>query len=245
MQREKRDMARSIGILLTSNDTSEFARRFENDGVRFTELLAPLRPDWSFTTIPVKDNIFPESPQAFDGYIITGSPASVQGKEPWILNLLEFIRAAEAGRIPLFGTCFGHQAIALALGGEVQHSPKGWGLGTSLTTYSRFAPWMKPEKQDVRLFSAHEEQVTRLPEGAELLGGDDFCPIGSFRIGDHVFTTEFHPEMTPEFIGGLLDYLEDHMDGETIERARQTLELPAEGPLFARWIANFLDQPKS
>nr|WP_316655941.1 hypothetical protein [uncultured Gellertiella sp.] len=237
-------MARSIGILLTSNDQSEFAQRFDHDGERFADLLSPLRPDWSFTTIPAKDDVFPDSPDAYDGYIITGSPASVQGNDPWILHLLDFIRDVEARRIPLFGACFGHQAIALALGGAVQHCNKGWGLGTSMTHFTRFAPWMQPERRDVRLYSAHEEQVTRLPDGAELLGGDDFCPIGSFRIADHVFTTEFHPEMTPAFISGLVDYLEDHLDSTTISRARDTLQHPAEGAEFARWMANFLDGTK-
>ncbi len=237
-------MARSIGILLTSNDTSDFASRFDHDGVRFTNLVKPHRPDWRFTTVSVKDGIFPESPEAFDGYMITGSPASVKGGEAWIGRLLDFIRETEARKIPQFGACFGHQAIALALGGDVEVSEKGWGLGTAITEYARFAPWMEPRKTSVRLYSAHKEQVTRLPAGAELLGGDGFCPLGSFRIGSHVFTTEYHPEMTPEFIGGLVDYLEDHLDGDTIARARASLALPAEGALFGRWVAAFLDGAK-
>lgn len=234
-------MSRSIGILLTSNDTSDFAKRFDHDGVRFTNLLAPLRPDWNFTTVSVKDGIFPDRPEAFDGYIITGSPASVQGRDAWILKLLEFIRETEARKVPQFGACFGHQALALALGGDVQRSPKGWGLGTSLTVFDRFAPWMEPRRETVRLYSAHQEQVTRLPDAAEVLGGDDFCPIGAFRIGSHVFTTEFHPEMTPDFIGGLVDYLADHLDAETIGRARTSLALEEDGRFFARWIAAFLE----
>jgi hypothetical protein len=38
---------------------------------------ATLRPDWSFEVVPVKDGVLPASPEAFDGYVITGSPASV------------------------------------------------------------------------------------------------------------------------------------------------------------------------
>ena len=76
MQREKA-MSRRIAILLTSNDTSEFASHFPHDGVRFTNLLQPFAPDWQFETVSVKDNIFPESVDAYDGYVITGSPASV------------------------------------------------------------------------------------------------------------------------------------------------------------------------
>lgn len=234
-------MARSIGILLTSNDTSDFAKGFEHDGVRFTQLLQPLRPDWRFETVPVKDDVFPAHPSDYDGYVISGSPASVCGDDPWIAHLLDFIRRADALRIPMFGACFGHQAIALALGGEVRRADLGWGLGTSVTEFSDFAPWMKPQSQAVRLYSAHQEQVTRLPEGAQVLGGDAFCPVGSFRIGDHVFTTEYHPEMTPEFIHGLVDSLDGKLDAKTIGKAREALQHPAEGPLFARWIVQFLE----
>ncbi len=236
-------MSLSIGILLTSNDTTEFASRFDHDGVRFTNMIKPLRPDWNFTTVSVKDGEFPSEPGSFDGYMITGSPASVQGSDPWIPTLLDFIRKTEARKIPQFGACFGHQAIALALGGDVRVSEKGWGLGTSVTRYQRFAPWMQPEQQDVRLYSAHKEQVTRLPEGAELLGGDIFCPIGSFRIGNHVFTTEFHPEMTPEFIGSLVEFMAPHLDEDTVVRARASLEAPVDNSLFAQWVAAFLESP--
>jgi GMP synthase-like glutamine amidotransferase len=235
-------MSRSIAILLTSNDTSDFARRFTHDGVRFTELLQPFRPDWRFETIPVKDDVFPADPSDYDGYVISGSPASVQGDDPWIAHLLDFIRQADRRRIPMFGACFGHQALALALGGEVRRSEKGWSLGTAPTHFQRFAPWMEPRQESVRLYSAHQEQVTRLPDGAELLGGDAFCPIGAFRIGNHVFTTEYHPEMTPAFIHGLVDSLDGKLDAATIARARKALEHPAEGRLFGQWIVNFLDQ---
>lgn len=232
--------SRSIAILLTSNDTSEFASHFPHDGVRFTALLQPFAPDWTFETVPVKDNVFPESIDAYDGYVITGSPASVGGDDPWIARLLDFIRAAEARKIPQFGACFGHQALALALGGEVKKAKAGWGLGTAVTRYERFAPWMQPQKREVTLYSAHKEQVTRLPERAENLGGDDFCPIGSFRIGNHVFTTEYHPEMTAPFMTGLVEEMVDILPPETLEKARITVRQPEEGRFFAQWIVNFL-----
>ena len=40
---------------------------------------------------------------------------------------------ANALRVPLFGACFGHQAIALALGGSVEANPGGWVFGTTAT----------------------------------------------------------------------------------------------------------------
>lgn len=74
-------MTRRIAILLTSTDTSDFARRHPDDGQKFTTLLQPLRPDWQFDVISVKDGVFPSSVDSYDGYVITGSPASVNGPE--------------------------------------------------------------------------------------------------------------------------------------------------------------------
>ena len=234
-------MSRRIGILLTSNDTSDFAKQHPDDGEKFRALLQPLRPDWIFDVIPVKDDVFPQGPEDYDGYIVTGSPASVNGPEPWIARLSQFIRELHARRINLFGACFGHQAIAVALGGEVTRSSKGWGLGTADTHFDAFAPWMQPAHSKLTLYAAHEEQVTKLPVGAAVLGGDDFCPIGAYRIGDHVFATEYHPEMTPDFIAALVEHLDGKLDRATIASARKSAKLPAQGGDFAEWIVNFLE----
>ena len=158
-------MTRRIGILLTCVDDSEFATRFPDDGEKFRRLLQPLRPDWSFTTIPVKDNVFPASAEDYEGYIITGSPVSVNGSHIWIEPLLAFIRELEARKIKTFGACFGHQAIALALGGKVETSAKGWGLGTGNTIFIEQAEWMVPPQNEMTLFAAHADQVTKLQIG--------------------------------------------------------------------------------
>ena len=47
---------------------------------------------------------------------VTGSPASVNSGADWVERLFQVIRAA-AGQVPVFGACFGHQAVAKALGG--------------------------------------------------------------------------------------------------------------------------------
>ncbi len=238
-------MARRIGILLTCVDDSDFAKRFPDDAEKFRRLLQPLRPDWDFVTVPVKDGVFPDKASDYDGYIITGSPVSVNENSRWIRKLLGFIRQLDDSKIPTFGACFGHQAIAMALGGKVEKSGKGWGLGIVETGYSDFAPWMQPQQSTMTLFAAHEDQVTRLPKGAVVLGGSEFCPYGSYRIGDHVFTTEYHPEMTPDFVSALLDEMESGLDAATLEKAHASLAATTEGSRFACWIVNFLDQSGS
>ena len=235
-------MKRRIGILLTCVDPSEFATRYPDDGEKFRRLLQPLRPDWEFVTVPVMDGVFPKSPDEFDGYVITGSPVSVNDGLLWIAELFSLIRTLEEKRIPTFGACFGHQAIAKALGGKVEKSPRGWGLGAAETSFSDRAEWMHPAQQKITLYAAHADQVTQLPKGAVLLAGSAFCPFESFRIGAHVFTTQYHPEMTPDFVEGLLVELESDLGEDTIRRARASAEGGAQGGAFAQWIVNFLDR---
>lgn len=235
-------MTRRIGILMTATETPAFAAEFPDDGEAFQNLLLPLRPDWRFEIVYVKDNVFPERAGDFDGYVITGSPGTVTDDKPWIKRLLAFICEAEAGKIPMAGVCFGHQAIALALGGKVERAAQGWGFGVAETRHARAAPWMTPENEVIHLYTAHRDQVTALPEGAELLGGSAHCPIGSFRIGDHIFTTEHHPEMTVAFMRRLTAYLSAHLDQDIIAQARKDIETPQDSPLMARWIVQFLEQ---
>ena len=232
-----------LAVLLTNNDTSAFAAHFPNDGQKVVQLLQPLRPNWSFEVVPVKDGVLPASPEAFDGYVITGSPASVNDDHlPWVGQLLDFIRAVDAVRQPLIGLCFGHQAVARALGGQVARNAAGWGLGTAPTHWTTTPAWMQPSQATTTLMAAHNEQVTRMPEGAVCLGGSDFCPIGSMQIGQHIWTTQFHPEMPPVFMQALLGYLDDKLDADTITRAHTSLAKAADAPLFGQWMVQFFDE---
>lgn len=234
-----------IAVLLTNNDTSAFAAHFPNDGQKVVQLLQPLRPDWSYEVVAVKDGVLPASAQAFDGYVITGSPASVNDDSlPWVAQLLAFIREVHAARQPLIGLCFGHQAVARALGGQVARNAAGWGLGTAATHWAQPRAWMHPPRAAATLMAAHNEQVTRMPEGAECLGGNDFCPIGSMQIGQHIWTTQYHPEMPLVFMQALLGYLADKLDADTLARAHASLANAADVPLFGQWMVQFLEHAR-
>lgn len=234
-----------IAVLLTNDDTSAFAAHFPNDGQKVVQLLQPLRPDWSYEVVAVKDGVLPASALAFDGYAITGSPASVNDDSlSWVAQLLGFIREVHAARQPLLGLCFGHQAVARALGGQVARNAAGWGLGTAATHWAQPRAWMHPPVATTTLMAAHNEQVTRMPEGAECLGGSDFCPIGSMQIGQHIWTTQYHPEMPLVFMQALLGHLADKLDADTIARAHASLVNAADVPLFGQWMVQFLEHAR-
>lgn len=228
-----------IAILMANTDVSAFADRHPKDGEKWTVLLADRRPDWEYAAFSVKDGDFPQNIENYDGFVITGSPASVHDTDAWVDQLTDLIRTLHIQRIPLFGACFGHQAIAKALGGTVGTNPDGWVFGATEMEISTPAPWV--DAQRFRLYGAHIEQVTRMPVGATNIMTSEGCPIGGFRIGDHIFTTQNHPEMTPDFITALIDELESEKPAMVIAYARETLSKPTNGAQFADWIVRFFE----
>ena len=231
-----------LAILMANTDTSVFADAHPKDGAKFTALIHAVRPDWTTQVFTIKDGECPTDLSTFDGVMITGSPASVHDPDPWIAELLALIRLITAARLPLFGACFGHQAIALALGGQVGPNPGGWVLGRTQTHITTPAPWMTTLPATTALYAAHVEQVTAMPPQARTLTTSPECPVGSFAIGSHVYTTQYHPEMTPPFIAALIEHLAHDKPAEVITRARASLAKPADTRPFAESIARFFEQ---
>ena len=139
----------------------------------------------SFATFNVIDCIFPASVHDCDGWLITGSRHGAYADLPWIAKLEVFLRDAYAARVPIVGICFGHQILAQALGGKVEKFSQGWSVGP--TDYD----W---GGETVRLNAWHQDQVTDLPEDAEVLAGNAFCQYAALAYGDRALTVQAHPE---------------------------------------------------
>lgn len=222
-----------IAILMTNTDESPFADQHPKDAEKFTTLLRIARPDWDYLVYDVKAGVFPAGLDAFDGALITGSPASVHDDRPWIAPLVTLIRDIAAAGKPLYGACFGHQIIATALGGAVGYNPDGWVLGTVDTSTSAGPP--------IPAYAAHKEQVTRLPRGAKVADTTPGCPVAGFTIGTTIATTQYHPEMTPDFIAALLDEIAGEVGPEVTAKAKATLHKAPDQTVWANRIATFFD----
>jgi len=200
-----------LAILMANTDVSAFSDRHPKDGEKFSDFIKCVRPDWSCSIYNVTQNVFPVDITTYDGVIITGSPASVHDNENWMSKLSDIIVTLHNNECPVFGACFGHQAIAKALGGEVARNPHGWVLGV-----------------------AHSEGVSDEPNN---------CPNAGFVIDNLVYTTQYHPEMTPHFISALTEHLAESMDEEIIRKAQDSLSTRVEMPLFAESVAKFFEVP--
>lgn len=181
----------------------------------------------------------PERPGHCDAYIVTGSPAGVYDAEPWIAPLLEFLRAAR-GRARLVGICFGHQALAQALGGRVEPSAKGWGIGLHRYDVRGRAGWMDADTP-VTAAAFHQDQVVAAPPGARVTLASDFTPFAGLDYGDAI-SFQFHPEFGSDFCTALLDAGRDRY-GPGTDPAIASYAAPQDGARVAGWIRSFLALP--
>ncbi|KAL7422969.1 hypothetical protein Q5752_002267 [Cryptotrichosporon argae] len=72
-------------------------------------------------------------PGGYDAVMMTGSKHSAYDETPWIIKLIAFIRETATSpstqHVKIVGVCFGHQIVAMALGGRVVPGTNGWEIG--------------------------------------------------------------------------------------------------------------------
>ena len=152
----------------------------------------------------------------FSGVLITGSHFSA--KDPsltWLPSLFECIRtAAKIPHVHVLGCCFGCQACAVALGGDVGKNPDGtfvFGaesislrapqtlqrtLDNDRCSRSKHGSDASPLPASLRLLEAHGEQVLTLPRGAECVASSASCSNEIFVAGEYsnVLAVQAHAE---------------------------------------------------
>lgn len=230
-----------LAILVTNTDKSEFAGRHPKDDRKFSDLVRLTRPDWQLTGFAVHEGEFPSDITQFDGVLITGSPTSTRSDLPWIRRLLDLIQDMHAARLPVFGACFGHQAIALALGGEIDHSPHGWAHGLIPNQITARPPWMAQLPAVTSLYGSHCEYVAELPEDAVETATSNGQNAG-FRISNHIWTSQHHPEMSHDFITALTEEMRDTLGPEVHSKAMSSLKRKSDQRTFSESIAQFFEQ---
>ncbi len=229
-----------LGILQTNHDKSvEVGDAFPDDAHRFRDLFDAQDDRFQYRIYMTIGGEIPEDLDEQDAFMITGSPLSVLDQHLFTDDLLAFIQRCDAAKKPLLGACFGHQAIALALGGKVERSPLGYNVGIEATQFHTRRDWMTPARDTLAMYVFHEDQVTELPEGCTLLGSSEKCPIASFSKGKHIFTTQAHPEFSHEFMACVLRYTESKMADSDATAAWDSLSNPQDGHTFGTWSTHF------
>ena len=205
----------------------------------FGSLLEPLGLE--LIRYDLDEGRFPDSITECDGWLCSPSRMSTYDQVPWLADAEQLLRDLIATETPYVGICFGHQLLAQALGGLVEKSPAGWGVGVRNYEVVESRPWMNPPMDRFSLIGSHQDQVVRLPEGAELLFRSDYCPHGGFAIGERAWTVQVHPEFVPELADHLLAGRIELIGAEKVAAARATLHQPLDREVIARWIGSFFE----
>ncbi len=183
-----------IGILQTGRTPDEMRAEHGDYDDLFKQMLAGL--GFTFETYPVLDGVLPAAVTDADGWLITGSRFGVYEDHDWIAPLEDFLRKTFAADMPIVGVCFGHQILAQALGGKVEKFVGGWQVGPT--------DYMRSNGTKDRIMAWHQDQVTRLPQGAKVIGASDRCAYAMLAYGNTALTVQPHPEFSPAFMRDLL-----------------------------------------
>jgi len=120
--------------------------------------------------------------------------------------------ATLAGRVvaadfPFFGACYGIGVLGRLDGGVVDRTygePIGC-VEVTLTAEGRADPLLARMSDSFDVLLGHKEAVRTLPRGATLLASSTSCPVQGFRLGEHVYATQFHPELDLEGLALRID----------------------------------------
>jgi len=206
----------------------------------FIALFRKYTPSLRFFVFDVQNENFPGGFDNFDGFLSTGSPDAVYQEKEWINAYKDFTYELFLHGKKHVGICFGHQMIARALGGKVEKSKRGWGIGIKTMKVHKFAPWMKGNELDYySLIVSHQDQVVKLPENATTIAGNEHCPIGMFTVGDHVLGIQQHPEFTKEYHQASMNSRQHIIKPELIEVAQKSMNQQTDSAIVAKWIESF------
>lgn len=159
--------------------------------------------------------------------------SATQTRPAWIPQVRGLISRAVERDVPVFGICFGAQALALSLGGQVAKMPVAeiaWREVDSDGQIVPSGPWIV----------WHYDAFTVPPSAVEL-ASTEFGPL-AFRQGRHL-GVQFHAETKLEYFERWIEEQREdlahwHIDMEDLKRRGRRLEpraASAADRLFEAW----------
>ena len=125
-----------------------------------------------------------------EGIILTGGPQSVY-KNDSLLPPLEIFNLG----VPILGICYGAQAMAKILGGEVKSAAVSEYGNTKLELIGESKLFVGVEKKSV-VWMSHTDRIFSAPENFIVTAATENCPIAAMENpAKNFYAVQFHPEV--------------------------------------------------
>jgi len=129
--------------------------------------------------------------------VLSGGPSSVYEEgapslDPAVL---------EAG-VPVFGMCYGFQAMSQALGGTVAHTGLGEYGATPATVSDTESTLFNGQPTDQSVWMSHGDSVTEAPAGMTVTAATAGAPVAAIEDDErHLYGVQWHPEVMHSTFG--------------------------------------------
>ncbi|MDQ7041378.1 MAG: type 1 glutamine amidotransferase [Rhodothermus sp.] len=206
-----------------------------------------LRPEQLHCVNVTRDRLHTTLLNKVDAVLIGGaSEFSAVERYPWTDKLQDFLQEAAARNMPMFGSCWGHQVLAVTFGGQVQCDPAHAEFGTGevyQTEAGRQDPVFQQLPPRFSVNMGHRDRVVALPPGGIELARND-QPFQAFRLKDRpIYGTQFHSELNArrlrERLTAYRDLYLDVLGAEGFRQAMQAALTSEAHELIYRFLCTY------
>lgn len=180
-----------------------------------------------------------------DLLIIMGGPMNVfdYHMHSWMQEEIDWVREFIHSGKPVLGICLGAQILAAALGEEVYPGPEkeiGWHNLQFLPSLGEFRIF-KDLPAARKAFHWHGDTFN-IPKGAVRIARSQLFPNQGFIFERRVLALQFHLEMTPDAVRGMVENCGDELlDASFIQTAEEILSETAYFEGNQQVLFQFLD----
>jgi GMP synthase (glutamine-hydrolysing) len=123
--------------------------------------------------------------------ILSGGPSSVYADGAPSVDPSLF-----AAGVPVFGICYGFQAMAMGLGGTVEKTGLSEFGGTALTVTTEASVLFRDLPPTLTVWMSHGDSVAVAPDGFDVVASSAGAPVAAFEdVGRGLAGVQFHPEV--------------------------------------------------
>ncbi|ELY59205.1 GMP synthase (glutamine-hydrolyzing), subunit A [Natronococcus amylolyticus DSM 10524] len=157
----------------------------------------------------------------YDGFVVTGSRASVYWDREWIGRLKTWTGDAIRAGLPALGVCYGHQLLADVMGGRVKAMGE-YEIGYRTVEQDGANRLLEGVDRTMTVFTTHSDHVCEEPPGATVFARNEYG-IHGFRK-DRVFAVQFHPEYDMEMAESVTAGKSDQLTEERIDAVLEGID---------------------